>query len=394
MKEKERHFEKVLATLSRILVWVMIFLICYLLRSFFLLIFLTFVFAYIQAKSVQRLTPCIRNRPMRVVVVGLLFLGLIVGLISFLSPQIKTQAGLFVSKLPAYLETIDSKLSALAVLHPFVKEVVPQISLEKTESGFSFKDVLPFGEKHEAGWNPQTSPSAMFLMDIMGIGERSKGIEHLKETIDLVRHFGELVAGVVSAFLLSLLFSFLIVLDLPRLTKLVESLRFSKLSFVYSETAPSIVSFGTVLGRALEAQAMIALINTLLTALALYILGLTGKIAFLSLIVFLFSFVPVAGVFISSVPICIVALQESGFGLVFGAIGAVTIIHLIEAYILNPKIYGHHLHLNPVVVLIILTIAGKLVGGWGLILGVPVCTYIFGYAIQAKEAPKQSRTGS
>ena len=33
-------------------------------------------------------------------------------------------------------------------------------------------------------------------------------------------------------------------------------------------------------------------------------------------------------------------------------------------------------------ILIILTLAGKLFGFWGLILGVPVCTYIFGYAIR------------
>ena len=70
----------------------------------------------------------------------------------------------------------------------------------------------------------------------------------------------------------------------------------------------------------------------------------------------------------------------------FIAIAMVTVVHLIEAYILNPKIYGHHMRMNPVIVLIILTISGKLFHVWGLVLGVPVCTYIFGHAIRENDS--------
>ena len=64
------------------------------------------------------------------------------------------------------------------------------------------------------------------------------------------------------------------------------------------------------------------------------------------------------------------------------AIVMILVIHAIEAYILNPKIYGHHLRMNSVLVLIILTIAGKIVGVWGLVLGLPVMQYIFMTAIR------------
>ena len=36
------------------------------------------------------------------------------------------------------------------------------------------------------------------------------------------------------------------------------------------------------------------------------------------------------------------------------AILLICVIHAIETYILNPQIYGHHMHMNPVLVLIIL----------------------------------------
>ena len=120
----------------------------------------------------------------------------------------------------------------------------------------------------------------------------------------------------------------------------------------------------------------------MLTAGVIYVLGVQKSIAFLCLIVFFCSFIPVAGVFISSVPICLLALQKSGFtGLVLGAF-LIWGIHVVEAYILNPKIYGEKLKINPVLVLIILTIAGKLFNVWGLLLSLPIYTYVFGHAIK------------
>jgi predicted PurR-regulated permease PerM len=60
----------------------------------------------------------------------------------------------------------------------------------------------------------------------------------------------------------------------------------------------------------------------------------------------------------------------------------ILIVHAIETYILNPRIYGHHMHMNPVMVLIVLTISGKLIGVWGLVLGIPLVNYFFRHAIR------------
>ena len=84
-------------------------------------------------------------------------------------------------------------------------------------------------------------------------------------------------------------------------------------------------------------------------------------------------------------PICLVALQASGLQTMLLSIVLITVIHLIEGYILNPRIYGSYMRINSVIILIILTVGGKLFGLWGLILGVPVCTYIFGHAIRYKQ---------
>ncbi len=355
----------VIPVLARVLVWGALFLVLYLLRSFFLLVFLTFVFAYIQASAVDRLSSKVKSRVLRVVSVASFGLLILVLVGAYLIPTARVEAFNFVEKVPTYLSELDQLVFELANKYPVIAQIFPEAHLE---------------EKHSVG--------VQILQLLLGFGDETTGQQTLKDTVGGIANFGKSAVAVGSVFLLSLLFSFLIVLDLPSLTNGARSLAESKLRFVYNETAGTIVNFARVLGKALEAQLMIALLNTFLTAIGLLVLGLGDKMAFLSIIVFFCSFIPVAGVFISSTPICLLALQSGGFSLMLFAIALITIVHIVEAYILNPRIYGHHLRMNPVVVLIILTIGGKLFGVWGLVLGVPICNYIFGYAIrdERKEA--------
>ena len=65
-------------------------------------------------------------------------------------------------------------------------------------------------------------------------------------------------------------------------------------------------------------QARIAAANTALTALGMWTLQLPG-LGLLSMFVFLCSFIPIAGCFISTVPIGFVALTEYGFFKVKGS---------------------------------------------------------------------------
>jgi len=189
------------------------------------------------------------------------------------------------------------------------------------------------------------------------------------------------VLSYASSFLLSLLFSFLIVLDLRKIKRGMTGLRDTKIGFIYDEVAENIAGFGQVLGRALEAQLFIAVCNTILTGIGIWILGLDNLLV-LSTIVFFCSFIPVAGTFISSTPIALIALQSGGVSTMLIAIAIIMGVHALETYVLNPQIYGHHMHMNPVLVLIVLTIGGKLFGVWGLILGIPIVNYVFRHAIR------------
>jgi predicted PurR-regulated permease PerM len=366
---------------SRLFVWSLLFSILYLLRSFSLLIFLTFVFAYIQAHAVDGLKGRIQSRILRVFLVAAFILSIIIGIGSFIFPKVKEQGELFASRYTTYLRSFDTELVSLTTQYPILDRITPETK--------ALQEHLR-ADGSLGGWTIEISPTAHLIQLVFGNPDSDQAhSDGVRETIKSLREFGAKIIAVSSAFLLSLLFSFLIVLDLPKLARSVQSLENSKLRFIYLEVAESIRDFSLVLGRALEAQLFIAMLNTLLTGVGIYFLGLGANLFFLSMVVFLCSFIPVAGVFLSSLPICLLALQESGVSGVILSICLILLIHFIEAYFLNPKIFGKHLRINPVLVLMILTIGGKLFGVWGLVLGLPTCTYIFTRAIREKSVSAQ-----
>lgn len=373
-------WDRLLPHVATLMVWGVLFAVIYLLRSFFLLLFLTFVFSYIQARSVNRLGALVKNRVVRVALVALFLLGILTATGVFLVPKVKAQTEVFVSQFGAYLSRVDQELFNLEKEYPLLGEILPEILSNDPSAADA---VEKKGLKN--------SPSASLLQQFLGLGEAASGLQNVNQMLDTLGNIGGKIASAASAFLLSLLFSFLIVLDLTKLGASVRKLESTKLWFIYHSVADDIREFSQVLGKALEAQLIIAIINSFLTALGISLLGLGQHVAFLSVIVFFCSFFPVIGVFISSIPICLIALQSAGLQTMFLGILLIAVIHLIEGYILNPRIYGSYMRINSVIILIILTIGGKLFSFWGLILGVPVCTYIFGHAIRFK---KQERQGA
>ena len=346
-------WDRIFSLGTRIFVWGLITAIIYILRPFFLLVFLTFIFAYMQSHGVEGLAHRIRPRWIRVIIVFMLLLGTVVSIGIFLEPHLRQQVVTIGQNYGDWITNANEDTLAFAKQHGFADRLPPDFNLERA------------------------------LQELLGFGDPAEGQQAVKQTLDFMANAANFILSVATAFLLALLFSFLIVLDLPKLTKGVHGLANTKIGFIYAEVAENIYGFCKVLGRAMEAQLIIALFNTGFTAAGLALIGIgEDNLVFLCTIVFLCSFIPVAGVFISSVPICIAALTEGGFSLMLLVVGLITVIHLLEAYVLNPRIYGARLRMNAVLTLIILTLCGKLFGPWGFILGIPVFNYAFSHAIR------------
>ena len=410
-------WDRIFRLATRTFVWALLIGVLYLLRPFLLLVFLTFVFAYIQAHGVDGLQHRVKNRPLRVVIVGLVVLGTLLATGFTLVPQIQAQAKTFLQNKDKYLDEADAEVEKFLRQYPSLYDGLQKHTTTTFDpSEFTLPAPAANDGKGEAaaprdGDAPKElpkdapkdkpadgqAPGGKAADQPADAGTEPAGQKRQKLTLvrDFIGTLTESLAknplslvqsglGYASSFLLSLLFSFLIVLDLKKLQRGVQGLSNTKVGFIYDEVADNIAGVGRVLGRALEAQLAIALVNTVLTALGIWLMGL-DNILVLSAIVFFCSFIPVAGTFISTTPIALVALQSDGMGALVLVIVLICVIHAIETYILNPQIYGHHMHMNPVLVLIVLTIGGQLFGVWGLLLGIPVVNYVFRHAIRRPE---------
>lgn len=347
-------------------IWIGFGLILYILRDFFALFLMTFVLSYMGLTFTGKLRSRIPRRWICATLFFALLAGFFAGVGLLTVPHLGSEfreLRAAVAAHPSWHDYIDAKLRgavgerAYAVLAEAAGEPAPDGSeLVKSVSRGFFGNIT---EEERKG----------YLRALAGLGR------------DVWR-------GMVYLFM-SIIFSYLFLLSLPAFQSGVRALENSRLREAYLEVGPSIVRFGRLMGRAFEAQTLIAVVNTVLTALGLVLLGIP-YIGGLSAIVFVCSFIPVAGVFISTAPVVLVALAMDGGGLAkaAGVIGMVAVVHFVEAYILNPRIYGHHMKMNPLAVLLALVLAEHLMGVWGLIIAVPLMTYVWKHLIldQAEEA--------
>ena len=436
----------------RILIWIALFGLVWLLRDYFALIFLTFILAFVAVTLTRLCQRYLRlKRALSVVIVYALFLTILTAFIQFVTPAVFRETQTVLGSLPDIQNRVLELKGEFARKYPsldplfsgYVRRILGEEELRRVSLGVPGTGVsapkpslssptsplpapsLPEGLPGAAPTTPTlaaaaepaavepavTKPAAATARAevLTPADEEAKRFAAARAAAVLddelvgqafvnyvaglaekqVPHLILLLWSMLGTLLLALLFSFLITLDITRLTAEIQNLRASRLHDFYEQTAQPVVRFCYVLGRAFQAQAVIACVNTFLTAVGLLILDIPS-VAMLSVIVFFCSFVPVLGVFISTTPIALVGVNAGGLSMAVGVVVLIVVVHAIEAYLLNPLIYGAHLKINPVIVLIILFVGHRAFGVWGMLLAVPVTHYllhdVFGVPVWASEA--------
>jgi predicted PurR-regulated permease PerM len=372
----------------RVVIWVILFLLLWLLRDFFAVVFLSFVLAIVAAPLAE-----IGVRRLRlphwaaVTAVYVIFLAVLGSFVAFVVPSVVAQLNRTIENLPSTEATLIETKNRLVRKYPALREPINgYLRSALADDRLEIVELELIGERQRLGIT-EAQLAAAAESAAVPTGRLAEYFNRQDQLLlsaliagqfQRVRLYAPTVTVVLyratATTLLALLFSFLILVDLNRIKSGISRLRTSRVGDFYEEAAPPIARFGIVLGRAVEAQAAIAVVNTVLTLVGLLLLDIP-LVAMLSIIVFVCSFVPVLGVFISTTPIVLVALNTGGPGLSLAAIALVIGIHAVEAYVLNPLIYGRHLKLNPVLTLIILYVGYHAFGLWGMLLGVPVARY-------------------
>jgi predicted PurR-regulated permease PerM len=175
--------------------------------------------------------------------------------------------------------------------------------------------------------------------------------------------------------LIALLMSLFFLLEKPRLIEFTEKFKTSKVASIYAEIEFFSIKFVGTFGKVIEAQLIIAVVNCILTTIALWIFGFP-QLGGLSIMIFCLGLIPVAGVIISLIPLVIIGYSIGGLMTVLYVFIAIMIIHAIEAYILNPNLMSSKTNLPVFYTFLVLIFSEHFFGVWGLIIGIPVFVFI------------------
>ncbi|HEX9843088.1 MAG TPA: AI-2E family transporter [bacterium] len=128
------------------------------------------------------------------------------------------------------------------------------------------------------------------------------------------------------------------------------------------------------LSGVVRGQAIICVVNGLLTAIGIAVLGVPFVVT-LSVLASLFSLIPIFGVLISSIPILIMALTVS-VSTALLALAWILAIHFLEGNFLNPKILGDSAKIHPALIVFALLVGEHFAGVIGALLAVPIFSLI------------------
>ncbi|MBC1292766.1 AI-2E family transporter [Listeria booriae] len=309
----------------RVLVFVLVAFVLYLLRSMIDIILLTFIFSFL----INRLENFILKRISiyRKIIVIVLYALIALGITL-----------LIVKYIPMLIEQLDQLIRSI--------------------NGFYTK--------------PGNNETVNYIMNLLKEFEVTKYVnDGVQFLFAYLANIGVVAMNTFIALILSLFFS----LGKERLILFTSKFGHSKVAFIYEELSYFGRKFNETFGKVIEAQFMIALVNCVLTTIALWIMGFPQLFS-LAIMVFLLGLIPVAGVIISMVPLTIIAYTIGGVNYVLIILVLVVVIHAIESYILNPKLMSAKTDLPVFYTFIILIFSEHFFGIWGLIVGIPVFMFL------------------
>lgn len=186
-----------------------------------------------------------------------------------------------------------------------------------------------------------------------------------------VTDIGQWSLNLFVAIVLSLFF----LLEKEKVTNFTAKFKESRLSGLFVELEFFGKKFVHSFGKVIEVQFLIALVNSILSTIFLWIFGFPNLFA-LAIMIFLLGLIPVMGVIISLIPLCAIAFKIGGFIKIVYVLVMIAVVHAVETYFLNPKFMSNKTHLPIFYTFLILLLSEHFLGVWGLIVGVPIFMFL------------------
>ena len=204
---------------------------------------------------------------------------------------------------------------------------------------------------------------------------KSSIMEQVKNGMGMVLEYITSIWSMAITFFMSMVLSFFYTIELDQMNEFSNRFLDSEFGWFFQDISYFGHKFVNTFGVVLEAQFFIAICNTAITTVILAFMKMPQILA-LSIMIFLLSLVPVAGVIVSCVPLSMIAYSIGGIRYVVYILIMIVVVHAIETYVLNPQFMSSRTELPVFYTFVVLLLADHLFGTWGLIVGVPIFTFL------------------
>ncbi|MGM0212779.1 AI-2E family transporter [Enterococcus sp. AZ109] len=328
--------------LRRFVVLAVLILVIYLSRSFISIALLTFIFTYLSSKIVKLL-----NRYL---------------------------------KLPHMAATIGLYLVAVFLLYLLFSRYATILAQQAIQT---YNSLLQFYRHAEFDSSGVTDYLSTYF-------ETHNWQDKLESGAGILFQQLQNVGRIAVSFFMSFLLSFFFMIEKEQTFRFSRHFLSSDYAWFFQDVYYFAKIFTETFGVVLEVQLLIALANTAITTAGLALIGF-NQLPSLAIMIFFLSLIPVAGVIISFVPLTLIAYSINGLQTVIYVLLLIMVVHVIESYILNPKLMSSRTKLPIFYTFVILLLSEHFLGVWGLIVGIPIFTFFLEVIhVQVKQEPKES----
>jgi len=276
------------------------------------------------------------SRPLSILIVYILVLGLVAGMMSYFVPLVTEQAATLSRRLPALWRQIESLLEydldeLLAGISPQIQETI------RTNVTQALNSLVDAAQKGVVRTVTQLTATISFVIGMVMVPIWMFYVLH--DNRQMSRSFYEMVPASVRA-------------DVRAIITIVDEL----------------------LSAYLRGRLLVCLIVGVAAIIVLLIFGVEMAVL-LGTVAGVTEIIPIFGPYIGALAPVLMALLDRPIKALWIAL-AFFAIQQLENMFLTPRISGQAVRFHPAMVMVIVVVGAELAGIWGLILGVPVAAII------------------
>jgi predicted PurR-regulated permease PerM len=252
--------------------------------------------------------------------------------------------------------------------------ITPLVSRQSEQFSQEWPQIRRDVERTIDDWAERSKDWAIQVPTVKEIQDEldSRGNKPIADRIAQVRDVGARVFHVALIFLLAPVIAFYLLVDLPRLRVVTESL-------VPPASRDEVVHVGRRLGRAIggffRGQLLVALIVGIMVSTGLAILGLPFWLL-VGMIAGLFNIIPLIGPWVGAVPGVVIALTTRDVTTAVWVAVIMAVAQQIDNHFISPLVMKRAVKLHPAAVLLALLAGGSIAGFFGLLLAVPTAAVV------------------